>query len=499
MLGVAFRVTHLDRKVYWHDEVFTSVRAVGYTSEEIAPQVFSGVPLAPDALLQYQRISPDRGWKDTWHALTNNPEHPPLYYLLVRLWMERFGSTIAVVRSVSVLFSLLAFPALYWLCRELFDRPAVGWVALALFALSPFHVLYAQEARENSLWTLATLLSSAALLRAMRLQTKASWVIYAVTVTLNLYTFLLSGMVLLGHGIFVLAMRPFSWRSLRRFTLAIVAGLLAFAPWLAVLVQNWLTMRSKTHWMTISPPRSFLTKLWGLHFSSDFVDLGLPLDHLYTYIAPPVVLALLGWALWVLCRHAPYRTWLFVLLLVALPEVCLILPDLIWGGARSSHTRYFVPMLLGAQLAVAYLLTYLIEHASAWQRQAGRGLLAALLLVGVVSCGISWQATTWWNKGDSYANASIAAFLNRLQQPLVISSMGDTTLGNAISLSHLVHDGVRFQLVKDPRVPQVPKQGDRFLFFASPTLVQGLQTTYSFTLEPIEQDGMPLLQRLVNP
>lgn len=45
---------------------------------------------------------------------------------------------------------------------------------MALIAVSPFHVLYAQEAREYSLWTVTILLSSAALLRAMRVKTKLS-------------------------------------------------------------------------------------------------------------------------------------------------------------------------------------------------------------------------------------------------------------------------------------------------------------------------------------
>ena len=490
-LGIFFRVTNIEQKVYWHDEVFTSIRAAGYTGEEIIAEVFTGIPISPTTLLQYQQLNPERGWSKTWHSLTTHPEHPPLYYLLARLFMELFGSKVAAVRSLSVIFSLLAFPALYWLYLELFEQSKGQWMAIALFAVSPFHVLYAQEARQSSLWTLATLLSSAALLRAMRVQTWTSWGLYAITVSLNLYTFLLSVVVLLCHSIFVFVARPL---VIRKFLLALLAGAIAFTPWIVVLVQNWLSLESKTAWTKTLPPRELLMKLWGLHLSSSFIDFGLPLDNIYTHIVPPMVLALVGYALWTIYHHAPPRTWLFVVLLIGLPASTLILPDLILGGQRSSHTRYFVPMLVGVQLAISYLLNYLLL-----QRQFGRVLLTILLTVGIISCATSWQASTWWNKGISYGNSSVAAFLNSQDKPIVISSLGDTTLGNIISLSYLVKKEVRFQLAIDPVLPKIFQNGNNFLFYPTEALIKDLQANYLF--EPVEYNKQPLpapLLKLVN-
>ncbi|HEY9625977.1 MAG TPA: glycosyltransferase family 39 protein [Coleofasciculaceae cyanobacterium] len=497
VLGIFFRVTHIDRKVYWHDEVFTSIRASGYVEEEIVAQAFSGLPIAPSDLLQYQKLTPDRGWRETWHALTTHPEHPPLYYLLSRLWMEGFGSNPTATRSLSVLFSLLAFPALYWLCQELLGSAEVGWTAIALFAVSPFHLLYAQEARQSSLWTLVILLSTALLLRALRRQTWADWGLYALTVALSLYTFLLSVLLLLCHGLIVLLARPFVGRSLQRFLLALGMGVIAFVPWLRVMIQNQSEMQSKTLWMKASPPKSLLIKFWGLHFSSDFVDLGLSLDHFYTYAVPPLILILLGVSLWVLCRHQPFQTWLPVVLLIGVPAIALMLPDLLLGGQRSITTRYFAPTLIGVQLAVSYLLMDWMRHSSYWKRHLGRGLLALLLTVGVISCSLSWQAKAWWSKGVSSANVEVAEFLNQLPQPTVISSLGDTTLGNVISLSYLLNEEARLQLVVEPNIPKLVGGGDRFLFHPSEQLIQRLQDAYSLKPEPIAQYKGGLL-RLVD-
>jgi len=72
----------------------------------------------------------------------------------------------------------------------------------------PFHILYAQEV-EYSLWTVTIALSSAALLHAIRLKTIRSWVIYATTVTLGLYTFIFSIFVIIGHAVYVIIIEDF--------------------------------------------------------------------------------------------------------------------------------------------------------------------------------------------------------------------------------------------------------------------------------------------------
>src|SRR5690606_15494177 len=110
------------------------------------------------------------------------PKHPPLFYVLLRIWCGAFGDSVFAMRFLAALISLLAFPALWWLCRELFfedeNRRLIALVALALLALSPFHVLYAQEVREYSIWTVAIFVSCALLLRALRLGERKWWIAY---------------------------------------------------------------------------------------------------------------------------------------------------------------------------------------------------------------------------------------------------------------------------------------------------------------------------------
>ncbi len=203
--GIFFRFTNLDRKVYSFDESITSLRISGYTWTEMVQQDFQGKTISVEYLQgKYQQINPEKKWLDTVKGLaTEEPQLSPLYFILARFWVQLFGPQVAVVRSLSAWISLLVFPSIYWLCWELFRSESVGWMAVTIVAVSPFHVLYAQEARPYMMFAVLVLLSNAILLRALAkpskriaLQnspttsklSKAVWSIYAIALTLGLYS-----------------------------------------------------------------------------------------------------------------------------------------------------------------------------------------------------------------------------------------------------------------------------------------------------------------------
>ncbi|HBB33753.1 MAG TPA: hypothetical protein DC064_18630 [Cyanobacteria bacterium UBA9273] len=507
VLGIFFRFYNLDRKVYWHDEVYTSLRISGYTQAEVIQQVFNGRVISRDELQKYQRINSEKGVIDTVKSLaTDVSQHPPLYYVMARFWVDWFGNSPAVTRSLSALISLLALPCFYWLCAELFETSLVGWLGISLLAISPFHVLYAQEARPYSLWTVTILLSSWALLRAIRLshQTRAlkskisTWVIYAATLALGFYSFIFTGLVAIGHGLYVVVVEGCRWtKVVKAYGLASLAGIIAFSPWILVIIHNWANLESTTGWTTVNPPPFFLIKIWGLHLSCIFVDFGFALEHPFTYLVPPVVLVSVGYSIYLLCRHTSPRIWLFITILIGVTPLALMLPDLIWGGQRSGATRYLIPYLLGIQLAVAYLLAMQISGQMGAKQKLWQGIMIVLISVGVVSCAISSQAETWWNKVVGYYNPQIARSIDKSERPLVISNTSDINIGDVISLSYLLDAQVRFQLVVDPNIPQIPKGfSDVFLFYPSPSLQQGLEQKYKVKLAPVYQAGIVRLWKL---
>lgn len=463
LIGIFFRLVNLDQKVYWHDEAYTSFRVAGYKRAEIEQQVFAGREVRIVELQKYQQLNSERGLIDTLESLAvEDPQHPPLYYLTLRLWVQWFGSDVAIIRSLTALTSLLVFPSIYWLCLELFELSLVGEIAMALIAVSPIHVLFAQEAREYCLWTVTILLSSAALLRAMRLNTKTSWGIYTITLSLSFYTFLLSALVAISHGLYVGAIA--GWRlskSTTNYLLATFIAVVIFVPWLLTVIINFYMFQITTGWTSIGGSPAVLITGWLLNLSRIFLDFDSDVGQMFVYL---ILVAIAGYLIYFLYRYAAPRPQLFIITLFGTTALFLILSDLIRGGISSIVPRYLFPCYLGVQLAVAYLIAWQLSSKK-WQLRLGQLLLFTIISSGIISCSISSQAETWWIKTISTNHPQIARTINQTAQPLLLSSSFGSNLGNMISLSYLLEPKVRLQLVNPPQLPQISKPfSDIFLF-----------------------------------
>ncbi|HEY9609038.1 glycosyltransferase family 39 protein [Allocoleopsis sp.] len=499
ILGVFFRFANLGLKVYWHDETITSLHLAGYTGEDVRQRIFNGGVIGVQDLLKYQYPTPETSLQDTIRTLIiEDPQHPPIFYILTRLWMQGFGNSVAVIRSVSALISLFVFPCTYWLCVELFESSLVGWVAIALSAVSPVYVVFAQEARGYSLLMVTILLSSASLLRAMRVKTIGSWILYAVTLALGLYSLPLILLTAIGHGFYVVLVTGFRWnKTITAYLLASVAGALAFTPWLSLTLNSLTKAQTSTAWSATKVPLSRLLKSWVGNISRVFFDINLDATAPAIYTIPPVLILviLVGYSFYFLCRKTPSKIYLFILTMIGVPFLTLLIPDLISGGLRSSVPRYLVPCFLGILLTVAYLLANKIVSASLRQQKIWQSLMLLLICAGVASCVVYSQSQVWWNKKPSDTHVQAATIINQTNRPLLITSYYQANFGELLSMSYLLNPKVQLQLVSEPNIPKIPQGfSDIFVFNPSPALKSGLDRDYNSKVEPIKPSELQLWQ-----
>jgi uncharacterized membrane protein len=489
ILGIFFRFAYLDRKVYWHDEAYTSLRISGYTKTEFVQQVFNGRVFAVGNIQKYQQPNSDKGLIDTINSLAvEDAQHPPLYYVMVRLWMQFFGNSVATTRSLSAIISLLAFPCIYWLCLELFQSSITAWISVALLTISPFHVLYAQEAREFGLWVVTILVESAVLLRAIRLGSKKLWGIYALTVALGLYTFLFSGLLAIAYGIYIFAIERFRFtKNVKAYLIATSAGFLAFVPWILTVINSLSEIDRTTASAQTRESVSFLVSGWignisylfgdFWRYEPFFPDLNLPILRWGRFLIP-LILILVVYSFFFLYRQAEIRVWLFVFILSGVTALALILPDLIIGGKLSLRARYVIPCYVGIQLAVAYLLATQIISSKLIARKFWQLVMVVVISSGIISCAVSSQAETWWNKG-SHKNPEIARIINKANNPLLISSNYSLNIGDIMSLIHLLDPKVQMQLVTEPSIPNIPDSfSNLFLYNPSKKFRSELEKKY---------------------
>jgi uncharacterized membrane protein len=512
ILGIFFRFYNLDRKVYWNDEAMTSLRISGHTEAELIEKVYNiGLIDVKTLLANYQYPNPNRILKDSMEAFAQHPEHSPLYYVMARFWVQLFGHSIAILRSLSAGISLLIFPCTYWLCRELFAAPTVAWIATGIVAISPFHVLYAQEAREYSLLTVTILLSSATLLKAIRLGEKsllikaegkppsklfpmlssssktsiAWWVLYGITVALGLYAYPFSGFVSIGHGLYVTIIdQAQKLKIILAYLFASLLGLLLFSPWLWIVIQNFDNFIN--HTISRTNPSENLHLVWGLNLNRIFFDVNQGSSPLNPLLYITLFLAI--YAIFVLCRTTSPKTGLFILTLMGVTGIVLMAPDLLLGGRRSNNLRYAIPCIIGIQLAVSYLFYVKINLTQKIDKHRWKSGFFALWFVGVVSCTVSSQVEVWWNKSypKSRYNPPIAKISNQVDRPLIIS---DEVPGRILSLSHLLNPDTQLQLVAGSSLPKLPFDHDLFLYRSSEALQQRIQQAYPVKIELAYEKG----------
>lgn len=219
--ALMLRALLLTRKALWFDETFSVFLA--------------GQPLV--------RLLP---------LVRANDPHPPLYYLLLHLWMGIFGDGEVAVRALSVLISAAIVPVTWAFGRRLLG----SWPALlgaVIIAVAPSQVASGQEARMYGLLTLLSVASWWALWAGLETGRRGSWVAYALLTAASLYTQYYSFFIWGAQGAYLLWRRSnvATWRT---WVVASIAALLLFLPWLPAFVDQvtsgraWPAHRPELRW-----------------------------------------------------------------------------------------------------------------------------------------------------------------------------------------------------------------------------------------------------------
>ena len=434
------RLWGLDHLVVWHDEVFTLIRVFGFPQPEVEGAIFSHRLLDPAFLLHFQGPDPRYGWWDALRAFLEHPEHAPLYYVVAKLATMLPLDPVVAARGVAALFGVLLAPAVYWLMRELFGRGLVPWVAALLAACSPLHFLYAQEARQYSIWTLMAVAATAALVRALRRGQPADWWLYGVLCAVGLWSHVLFALLLPIHaayGLLVCRGRALA-KPARRWAVAAGGALAAFSPWLLVLAVHHERATYYTKWMERPIGGTRIAIEWAQHLPRLFLDFNQTGLGWWTLLLIPIV-----WGLVRFLRRAPRPAAWLLLALASVYIAAMLVPDLLLTGSRSMHVRYALPSMLVVQLMVAWSIGDALAAPAPRTRRLATAALGLLALCGGLSLAVIQRSDTWWSKQYSSRNGEVARALNADAHPLVLASGGGVSIGELISLAYRLDDRAR--------------------------------------------------------
>lgn len=204
------------------------------------------------------------GWGEMLWFVAQDLIHPPLFYILLKIWTAVGGESVFWLRLFPVIFSILALFAFYQFCKQLkLTYPAIV-VAFAFFAANGALIKYAQEVRMYSLLMFLGIVSMWLFTRFLHLG-KNIWLLTICNILL-VYTHYFGWFVLLAEIIIILVLQRI---KIRQILIMFGICLLSFAPWIFAIfkaAQINSDLSQNIGWI----PRPNILSLW--QFICDLVE-----------------------------------------------------------------------------------------------------------------------------------------------------------------------------------------------------------------------------------
>ncbi len=190
-----------------------------------------------DELWTYQQIH-GHSFGSMFRAIHPGAENaPPLFFVLA--WLtSKLGDPTVWIRLPSVVLGTATVPLVYALGRQ-----TVGGVGApagaAVFALSPFAAFYGIEARPYASMAFFAVLSTLALVKALRTSSARWWVVYVLAATAAAYTHYTVVFVLAVQAVWA------TWAARDRVRIPLAANaaiVLLYLPWIPHLKSRELAI-----------------------------------------------------------------------------------------------------------------------------------------------------------------------------------------------------------------------------------------------------------------
>jgi mannosyltransferase len=273
-------------------------------------------------------------WPHIWTHLSG-AVHPPLYFILLRWWIDLSGNGPGATRALSVVFSLAAIPLLFDACR-LLHGGRVALLAAAIMAVAVAQLDYAQETRGYALLILLTVAAADALIRIEKLGASAR------------------RLVVLGAAMAGMALTHYESAG----------ALAALAVYAAVRLRG--RARART-FFAIAATAILVLAVWGPWFYQQVATIHSLLTDFWSNTTPTLESRSFAWRLVSLpAQYLCGEQWLQTLprwLIVASALLTLILPTL--RVAWKPQLLLWVLLMWGTILFVA--VTDLIHHTTSLQ------------------------------------------------------------------------------------------------------------------------------------
>lgn len=263
--------------------------------------------------------------------------HPPLYYLVLRVWDFILGDSLLSLRLFSAFFGIITVYFAYLFMRDAFKNEKLAFVAAALIALNPFQIQYSVESRMYTFGAFLIILSSWLLIKA--LETYSSqvaaknltekiifsikkykwWIFYGLGAAAAIYTHYYLIFSVAAQGLFILfiAFKKYNknitvWvkgEIARGAALSYLIVFLLFIPWIGAFFKQ-LGQVEENYWIPKMSASSIPNTLWRM-LSGSNVDFS-PNPNIHNAMIGIVSIVFIAILIMVIKRESSKFKWLVI-------------------------------------------------------------------------------------------------------------------------------------------------------------------------------------------
>ncbi|MBN1398720.1 MAG: glycosyltransferase family 39 protein [Bacteroidetes bacterium] len=364
----------------------------------------------------------------------SEPQMNPLHYPFLMIWYRIAGDDPADFRLFGVIVFLLTLPFLFLLAKSLFKSNLAGWITISLYSVSPHIHLFTQEARYYILWSFILIVSHYFFLKSIQLDNFKWWLAYSLSVMFSLYVSPVSGLIILGHMIYILLTRK---DVIRTYITAISAGLILYLPWAVSLLLDSKRITAALAWHTNTQIEvTFWLPLLGQLFYlfsifSSTLDIFTVFDRTSTEMPPETGGAfLIGFAVLVviitavisLIKKEEKEIKYFLLLIIFPGLIAFYIHDIARHTMTSWWWRYLIFISTGVILLITGYFYKRIEKGKLFYFV----IFIAFTAIGINSLFNISQSRHWLigKKLDLYIHD--AQLFSQLSKPLIITDYGSS-------------------------------------------------------------------------
>lgn len=319
--------------------------------------------------------------------------HPPLYYMVLKLWATMFGWSELALRSLSVVALGATIVVAALLVRRMFNARA-AMVVTIFMVVAPMMLRYGFEIRMYSLAALIGVTATYLLIRAVEsTASRKWWIAYSIMVAIGMMTVYYLAFIWIAHLVW-LAVRSLRdtphtrgisaiHRLLRQpWTYAYLGSIALFIPWLMIFVNQL----GNGALAPIGQPMN-IESIIGI-FSFNFVykplwQLDMPHTILMLFVIVMTILVVVE--AFRLVREQRHRDYLALLLSYVMTPVAVLM---IVSFVRAMYVeRYLVIISVALIMLVGASIYFVLTRENRRHRMmlSGAQLLFIVILVGMVN------------------------------------------------------------------------------------------------------------------